>query len=272
MSVVSDLLRIDFSEVVEEIASFVKSIVGGRGAIIGLSGGVDSSVVAALLVRTLGSNKVLGLIMPTDFTPKRDVEDAERLAEKLGIPVKKIPISRIVESYARSLGVDKDSSEYKMPFANLRARIRMSLLYFHANKLGYLVAGTGDKSESLIGYFTKYGDGGVDFLPIAHLYKTQVRALAEYLGLPREIAYKPSSPQLYPGHRAVDELPVDYDRLDPLLYYIFDLGLSCEEAAERSGLSLDIAYEVCRRFYASEHKRKMPPSLLVIKHRPPQPP
>lgn len=270
MKTLPRVLRFDLERAVEEIVEFIRGQLGEKGAVIGLSGGVDSSVTAALLVRAISAERVYALIMPTSFTPREDVEDARMLAKTLGIRFKEIGIDGIVDAYAASLDASPDSEEYKMPFANLRARVRMSLLYFHANKLGYLVAGTGDKSEMLIGYFTKYGDGGVDFLPIAHLYKSQVRALALHLGLPERIARKPAAPRLYPGHRAVEELPADYDQLDLLLYYIFDEGLELEEAAERSGLSLRVAQWVCRSFHASEHKRRMPPSLLVIKHRPPE--
>lgn len=264
-----EFLKLDLEKVVEEAVGFIREQVGERGAVIGLSGGVDSSVVAVLLVRALGPEKVYGLIMPTSFTPREDVEDAKTLAERLKIRVKHIPIDGIVDAYGDALGADPGAEEYRMPFANLRARVRMTLLYFHANMLGYLVAGTGDKSETLIGYYTKYGDGGVDFLPIAHLYKSQVRALALHLGLPERVALKPAAPRLYPGHRATDELPVDYDSLDPLLYYIFDLGLGPEQAAKRAGLSPEVARWVCRSFHGSEHKRRMPPSLLKIRHMPP---
>lgn len=262
-------LRFDFEEAVEKIVYFIQKIVDGRDVLIGLSGGLDSSVTATLLVKALGSEKVHGLIMPTYFTPLEDVEDAKWLANHLNIDYKVISIDRVVDSYAHLLNLDPDDEPYQMAFGNLRARIRMCFLYFYANIMGGLVAGTGDKSEVLIGYFTKYGDGGVDFLPIAHLYKTQVRELGAYMGLPSRIYAKPSAPRLFPGHVAISELPVDYDKLDILLFNIFDQGLGIEEAAEKAGLPIDVALWICKRYHATEHKRKMPPSLFEIKYTPP---
>ena len=142
--------------------------------------------------------------------------------------------------------------------ANLRSRIRMVVLYYFANLYDYLVAGTGDRSEDLIGYFTKYGDGGVDFLPISHLYKTQVRKLAEFLGVPKNIAYKPSSPQLYPGHRATDEIPLDYDRLDTVEKMLFDDKLDPVQVSAKSGVEIEVVKEVLRRYDLTGHKRVYP--------------
>ena len=124
-----------------------------------------------------------------------------------------------------------------------------------------MVTGTSNRSEIMIGYFTKYGDGGVDFLPIVHLYKTQVRRLAKYLGVPQHVAYKPSSPQLYPGHKATDEIPVDYDRLDQILVGLFDRKLPAEEVSRLTGVSLGLVDETLRRLNASRHKRTSPPGL-----------
>jgi len=255
------LVNLDYKAITEKLTKFISDYVGSSGAdgvVIGLSGGVDSSVVATLCVKALTKDKVLGLIMPTAFTPHEDVRDAEWLASWLGIRYKLIRIDPIVEAYAGQLGQSPQDPAAKMAFANLRARVRMSVLYFYANMLNYLVAGTGDRSEILIGYFTKYGDGGVDFLPAAGLYKTQLRYLARSLGIPDRIAFKPSSPQLYPGHRAVDEIPVDYDVLDKVLYHLFDEGRSTREAAELAGVSHETADNIYGRYLRTRHKREMP--------------
>jgi NAD+ synthase len=137
----------------------------------------------------------------------------------------------------------------------------MVLLYYFANSRNFLVAGTGDRSEILIGFFTKYGDGGTDFLPIAHLYKTQVRRLAEYLGVPRRVAYKPSSPHLYPHHLARDEIPLDYAQLDPVLVGLFDHGLAPAEVSRATAVPLPLVTETLRRYDATGHKRAFPPAV-----------
>ncbi|MEM1610934.1 MAG: NAD+ synthase [Sulfolobales archaeon] len=262
MDILKHLLDLDWEGVVDEIIGFVKSYVersGASGVVVGLSGGVDSSVTLSLLVRALGSERVLGLIMPTSFTPKQDVEDAIWLAERLGIKYKIINIDGIVEEYKRSADVQENPST-RIALANLRARVRMTLLYLHANLGNLLVAGTSDKSEILLGYYTKYGDGASDFLLISHLYKTQVRELGRRLGLPERIYAKPSSPQLYPGHRARDELPADYEIIDQVFYLVFDKGYKLAEASKTLGIDPHIVASIIKRYLATEHKRSLPPS------------
>ena len=256
--------RLDFEKSSSEIIGFLRRMVrdaGAAGVVVGLSGGVDSSLVATLCVRALGKDRVLGVLMPTLFTPPRDVEDAQELAEWLGIRTRLVDISDIAKSFFKELRCDRDDPRHRTPMANIIARVRMIVLYYYANLHNYLVAGTGDRSEDLIGYFTKYGDGGADFLPISHLYKTQVRELARYLGIPERIAYKPSSPQLYPGHRATDEIPLEYHELDPILVGLFDYKLSPEEVSRLTDTPLRVVREVLRRFNASKHKRAYPPMI-----------
>ncbi len=256
--------ELNYEEETERICNFIRHTVGeahAKGVVIGLSGGVDSSLVVALCTRALSKNHVLGVLMPTSFTPAQDNEDAKALASQLGIRTEHVDIDRITESFFADLKVETEKTTSRMPKANIRARTRMIILYYYANLNNYLVAGTGDRSEALIGFFTKYGDGGADFLPIVHLYKTQVRRLAKYLEVPQHIAYKPSSPQLYPGHKATDEIPIDYDRLDQLLVGLFDKKLPVEEISKLAGESPGLVGETLRRFNASRHKRTLPPSL-----------
>jgi NAD+ synthase len=137
----------------------------------------------------------------------------------------------------------------------------MVILYFFANANNMLVAGTGDQSEALIGFYTKYGDGAADFFPIKHLYKTQVRELTKYLGIPEKMALKPSSPQLYPGHKLSDEVPLNYDRLDPVLVGLFDLKLPPEKVSNMTEVPLEIVMEIIKRHKKSEHKRIPPPTI-----------
>lgn len=259
-----DSLKFDLEEAVKVATLFIRGVVehcGALGVAVGLSGGVDSSVAAALCVRALGGEKVLGVLMPTEFTPADDIDDAVGLAEILGMRTELVDVQPIINVYFKSLGLSGQGSERRMASANILARTRMILLYYYANVNNYLVVGTGDRSEALIGYFTKYGDGAADFFPIRHLYKTQVRELARYLGVPEKIAYKPSSPQLYPGHRAIDEIPLDYDKLDLVLAGLFDCGMMPSEVSQATGIPLKIVMEVQRRHKETEHKRASPPTI-----------
>ncbi len=256
--------KVDYKAEVKKILKFIRKTVEGAkasGVVIGLSGGVDSTLAATLCVRALGKERVLGLLMPTAFTPDQDVKDARELAGWLGIHTEFININEISGAFFKELRCDPEDSRQRIPMANVRARIRMVLLYYYANLHNFLVVGTGDRSEALIGYFTKYGDGGADFLPICHLYKTEVRELAKHLDVPERMAQKPSSPQLYPGHRVTDEIPIGYEELDPVLVGLFDQKLPPEEVSRLTGISLKVIGEVLRRFKASQHKRTYPPKL-----------
>lgn len=251
-------LDIDYASAEREILGFIRKIVkgsGAKGVVLGLSGGIDSAVVGALCVKALGKERVTALLMPAAFTPRADIEDAAALAKLWGVRTYRAEVSGIAERvYA---AVELEGS--RVSRANVLARVRMALNYYVANSLGLLVAGTGDKSESLLGYFTKLGDGGVDFLPIAHLYKTQVRRLGARLGIPERVVTKPASPQLWPGHTAAEELPADYDRLDPLLHYLFDEKMPPAAAARKAGVGLELARAVMKLHRASAHKRALPP-------------
>ncbi len=258
---VDPLLRLDWGKAADLISGFCSGLVegaGARGAVVGLSGGVDSSVTAALLVRALGPTRVLGAVMPDPrVTPGEDVGDALRLAESLGIETVQVDVSGPVDSLAAAIpGFDPGA---RVPLGNLRARVRMTVLYYLANSRGLLVAGTGDRSEILVGYFTKHGDGAADFLPIGDLYKTQVRALGEFLGLPREVVEKPSSPRLWPGQTAEGELGISYEVLDRFLVRVFDLGKDPEEAAGEVGMGRAEAARILEMHASSSHKRRPPP-------------
>lgn len=250
---------LNYDLVVREISSFILNYVSSlnvNGVVIGLSGGVDSSVTAALSVKALGGGRVLGLIMPdSDITPREDVNDALHLASTLGISHQIIDIKNIVKTYKENLKIEGG----RIADGNLRARIRMSILYYYANSMRMLVAGSGDRSEIMIGYFTKYGDGGADILPIGCLYKTTIRRLAAYLKLPESIVNKPSSPRLWRKHLAEEELGLSYSEIDVILYGLYDLGLSIEELSRRAGVSIEDIRKVLRMTSSSEHKRKTPP-------------
>ncbi len=247
----------------QQIVRFIQQKMGeakARGAVIGLSGGVDSALTLVLTSEAIGNENITVLIMPhASLTPQEDVEDAKRLVEKLGIEnVIEIPIDELSQLYKIKLqekGIELD----KYSHGNLLARTRMTLLYAVANQKKYMVIGTGDKSEILIGYFTKYGDGGADILPIGDLYKTRVRELAKFVGVPENIAYKPSSPRLWEDHLAEKELGVTYNEVDVILYAFLDLRLKIEDLYKIEGLKPKAVKLVLTKVYKNEHKRMTPP-------------
>jgi len=260
-------LELNYDRTVEQIINFIQKTVRDAkadGVVLGLSGGVDSSVVATLCVKALGHDKVLGVLMSTSFTPEHDIEDANIVANWLNIETLHINTNPAVETFIQTLHINPVNPGSKLATGNILSRSRMVILYYYANTRHRLVAGTGDKSETLIGYFTKHGDGGADLQPIAHLYKTQVRKLAEYLGIPKEIANKPSSPRLYPGHKATDEIPAEYAFLDPILYSLFDENATAEEAANKTGTDQKIAEELLRRHRNTAHKRTPTPTVKSL--------
>jgi len=256
-----NILKFDPEKTLRKTLEFIRKFVedaNASGVVLGLSGGVDSSLTAALCSQALGKENVLGVLMPMAFTPYDDIADALELAERLGIRTEIVDVDDVCEAFIKILKISSDDVKLRIPLANIRARIRMVILYFYANANNYLVVGTGDRSEALIGYFTKYGDGGADFFPIRHLYKTQVRELAIYLGIPAKMALKPSSPQLYPGHKLTDEVPLDYDKLDVLLAGFFDYRLPAEKVSEMTGINHSIVNAVLSRHNNTEHKRRYP--------------
>ena len=183
-----------------------------QGVVLGLSGGIDSSVALYLATKALGNNRVLGLILPDKkVSQQNDIDDAIELSQKVGINYHIIDITEIKQKY-----IDRLPKE-KISIGNLTARIRMNFIYYYANIEHKLVLGTSDKSELMIGYFTKFGDGAADILPLADIYKTEVRKLAKYLNLPKKILLKKSSPSLWKDQTAEDEIGMNYEKIDTIL-------------------------------------------------------
>lgn len=190
----------------------------------------------------------------SDVTPEGEAADALAVAGSLGIAHRTVDIAPIVRELARHAGTGD-----RRALGNARARVRMCLLYHHANAERAIVAGTSDRSESLIGYFTKHGDGAADVLPIASLYKVQVRGMAAHLGLPEAIAKKKSAPHLWEGHDAEGELGMSYDEIDAALHCIVDRGMGDAEAARASGVDEATVARVRAMREASAHKRRPAP-------------
>jgi len=253
-----DLLRVDPEFVEKRIVKFIRAKVidaGFSGAVIGLSGGIDSSVVAALCVRALGPDKVLGLMLPEKDSEPSDIKDALKIAEQLNIPYKIIDVSPIIN--ACRVTYVEDATDPPIIVGNVKARVRMITLYYYANKLRRLVVGTSNKSEILIGYFTKFGDGASDILPIGDLYKTQVRQLADYLNIPREIIDKIPTAGLWKGQTDESEIGVPYSVLDLILYGL-EHWKNESEIAEELQIPIEKVNRIVEMWRRSEHKRKGP--------------
>jgi NAD+ synthase len=202
-------------KIIRSITQFIKAEIRIRksnGLIIGMSGGIDSSVAAWLAVKALGTEKVFGLILPdSSVTPRKDTKDAEELAQKLKINYKVIEVGKSKNQLLRHL------PKNKLARANFLVRLRMSILYYYAALLNRLVLGTGDKSELRLGYFTKYGDAAVDLMPLGDLYKTEVRELAEFMQIPSKICRKKSSARLWKGQTTEGEIGLAYEKIDSIL-------------------------------------------------------
>jgi NAD+ synthase len=233
-------------ELAQKLVSWIQEKVkesGCRGVVFGLSGGIDSATVGALCRRALPEG-CLGLILPC-YSHPRDEEDARRVAEVFGIPYKVIVLDRVYDALVEALtGRASSAGERSLALANIKPRLRMVALYYWANELNYLVVGTGNRSELAVGYFTKYGDGGVDILPLGNLVKTQVKELARYLGVPQDIIDKPPSAGLWEGQTDEEEMGLTYAELDRYL-------LTGEASPE-------VAKKIKALAAKSEHKKRLP--------------
>ncbi len=238
------------------IENFIRQKVeesGGNGVVIGLSGGIDSAVVAKLCADAVGPEKVLCIFMPSPTTCQQDRLDAESFSQSLGIPFKVVEVAPAVEAFRDML----PSPDRRECTGNLTARCRMIVLYHHAWLTGRVVMGTSNKSELLTGYFTKFGDGGSDFCPIGDLYKTEVRQLAREIGVPDAIIDKAPSAGLWEGQTDEGELGITYDDLDQVLFG-FERSLGDAAVAAETGVPLERVQKVRAMHLRTAHKRKTP--------------
>lgn len=245
------------SHAVATIHAFLRHHVasaGGHGVVVGLSGGVDSALAARLAVDALGAGRVTGVLLPDRFYPAPLLEETRQFGADLGIPVATYRIDPVATAL-RDLFPEVDDPT---TWGNATARLRMIALYTVARGRRQLVMGTGNKSELLLGYFTKYGDGGVDLLPIGDLYKTEVWALAEQLGLPEAIRTRPPTAGLWEGQTDEAELGLPYASIDRILRGLEELRAP-EEIARITGLALEQVERIERRVAANRHKRRTPP-------------
>ncbi|MCX8013529.1 MAG: NAD+ synthase [Rectinema sp.] len=238
------------------ITNFIKQKVvesGGNGVVIGLSGGIDSAVVSKLCADAIGPNRVLNVFMPTSVSSESDKDDVEEFCRKYEMELKIVDITPVVEAFKGML----QESHRKDLMGNIMTRCRMIILFHEANLRKRVVMGTSNKSELLIGYFTKFGDGGSDFCPIGDLYKTQVRELAQQIGIPESIIKKVPTAGLWHGQTDEAEIGVSYEDLDAILYG-FEMNMTNEEIALKTGLPMNVIERVWKMHMATVHKRKMP--------------
>jgi NAD+ synthase len=242
----------DYEKPRKIIVDFIRDYVsraGVNGVILGLSGGIDSSLVATLACEALGPERVRGIMLPVDA--KKDTEnvsDARELAESLQIEHELFELKDAVAAYdSLSLG--------RVALGNLAARLRMTTWYARANQENLLVIGTGNKTELMIGYFTKYGDGGTDFLPIGDLYKENVRDLSKHLGVPEKIIKKVPSAGLWKGQTDEGEIGATYAELDSILFLNLERGMNEEQIVEW-GIERSKVQKVLKMMNNSQHKRK----------------
>ncbi len=249
-------LEIEDKAFIEEVlVRFIREELGKAGfekAVVGLSGGVDSSLVAFLAVKALGADNVIGISMPYKTSSPSSREDARLVAELLNIEFHEIEITPQIDAYY-SLFPDADGVRR----GNKMARERMSILYDFAHWKGALVLGTSNKSELLIGYSTRWGDAAHDVNPLGDLYKTQVWEMASFVGVPERIVEKKPSADLWPGQTDEGEIGLSYYLLDQILVGYVDLRLRRDEIVSL-GYDEKVVDRVLSMIRRSQYKRKLP--------------
>ncbi|MFN2283608.1 MAG: NAD+ synthase [Anaerolineae bacterium] len=242
----------DFADLADAIAAWMREYAaraGAKGFVVGLSGGVDSATTAALATRAVGGEHVLAVWLPC-HSQAEDEAYSRMTAQALGLDLITVDLCDVYDAFTASLPDGSDIAR-----ANIKPRLRMTAAYYLAQSNNYLVAGTGNRPELLVGYFTKYGDGGVDIEPLGELYKHEVRALARVLGVPEPVITRAPTAGLWPGQTDEGELGITYAALDAIL------------AALAEGRTPDapeaVVARVQRMVAASAHKRAVPPSFHV---------
>lgn len=233
-------------EKVDAIVSWLQGKIkqsGVEGLVVGISGGVDSALISALAMKACAKDKVLGLIIPCGGS-KADEESAMKVVKAIDIDARRVDLSGILAEFDVQVNRDLPEETQRLRYANAKSRLRMVALYYYANALNYLVLGTSNRTEIELGYYTKYGDGGVDIEPIGHLLKREVREMAAYLGIPDEVVNRTPSAGLWEGQTDEEEIGFSYDELD--------------KAVNGEKVDDQVSKMVENMKVATEHKRQMP--------------
>jgi len=249
--------QIDLYKEIDRICGFIRdylSSAGCNGVVLGLSGGIDSSLSAALCVKALGADKVHGVLLPYKTSHPDSAGDATLLAQTFGIKTETIEISHMADPYFSLAGADIDA----LRKGNICARLRMIVLYDLSAKYRSLVVGTSNRTELLVGYFTQHGDGACAFEPIGHLYKTEVWEMARILGIPEKIIDKAPTADLWDGQTDESELGITYKELDEILYELTELDINPGNS-DKLSFPISTYRHVEKLIRRSEFKRHLPP-------------
>lgn len=251
------------AEVRERATTFIEAYVSesnASGVVVNLSGGLDSTVTATLAVEALGPESVYGLVLPSSKIDGATAQDAEEIAELLGIQHDTVHLQPLLTVMSELAPEGIDLHGDPIVRGNLTARLRMAFAYLAANAMERLVVGTTNRSELLLGYFTKYGDGAADFLPLGKWYKTEVRALAEELAVPVFILEKPPTAAFWPGQSDMNEIGSSYELIDATLYLWVEKELDPEAIASELDVETNVVERILHHYQTTGHKRGFPPT------------